>query len=73
MKLLEKKQHTVKVKLTSIDGETKEFDSIQETADFLEVTRMAIYQAIGRNGKCRGCKIERIWQNEIQIYNRKNI
>ena len=57
MKLLEKKQHTVKVKLTSIDGETKEFDSIQEAADFLEVTRMAIYQALKNNGKCRGCKI----------------
>ena len=71
MKLLEKKQHTVKVKLTSIDGETKEFDSIQEAADFLEVTRMAIYQAIGRNGKCRGCKIERIWEMKFKCTNRE--
>ena len=60
MKLLPKKQHTVKIKLTSIDGETKEFDSIQEAADFLEVTRMAIYQALKYNGRCRGCKLERI-------------
>ena len=71
MKLLEKKQHTVKVKLTSIDGETKEFDSIQEAADFLEVTRMAIYQAIGRNGKCRGCKIERIWEMKFKYTNKE--
>ena len=60
MKLLEKKQHTVKVKLTSIDGEIKEFDSIQEAADFLDVTRMSIYQALKNKGRCRGCKIERI-------------
>ena len=60
MKLLDKKQRTVKIKLTSIDGETKEFDSIKEALDFLEVTRMAIYQAMRRNGRCRGCKIERI-------------
>ena len=60
MKLLDKKQRTVKIKLTSIDGETKEFDSIIEALDFLEVTRMAIYQAMRRNGRCRGCKIERI-------------
>ena len=60
MKLLAKRQHTVKVKITALDGETKEFDSIQEAADFLEVTRMAIYQAIERNGRCRGCKIERV-------------
>lgn len=60
MKLLDKKQHTVKIRLTSIDGETKEFDSIKEALDFLEVTRMAIYQAMRRNGRCRGCKIERI-------------
>ena len=71
MKLLEKKQHTVKVKLTSIDGETKEFDSIQEAAAFLDVTRMAIYQAIGRNGKCRGCKIERIKETSNERNSRK--
>ena len=61
MKLLPKKSnYKARVKITSIDGETKEFDSIQEAADFLEVTRMAIYQALKNNGKCRGCKIERV-------------
>ena len=60
MKLLPKKSNgKAKVKITSIDGETKEFDSIKEVADFLEVTRMAIYQAIERKSKCRGCKVER--------------
>ena len=61
MKLLPKKSnYKAKMKITSVDGETKEFDSIKETADFLEVTRMAIYQALKNNGRCRGCKIERI-------------
>ena len=61
MKLLPKKSnYKAKMKITSVDGETKEFDSIKETADFLEVTRMAIYQALKNNGRCRGCKIERV-------------
>ena len=61
MKLLPKKSnYKARVKITSIDRETKEFDSIQEAADFLEVTRMAIYQALKNKGRCRGCKIERI-------------
>lgn len=61
MKLLPKKSnYKARVKITSIDGETKEFESIHDVADFLEVTRMAIYQALSGKCRCRGCKIERI-------------
>ena len=61
MTLLPKKSnYKAKVKLTALDGDAKTFDSIKEAADFLDVTRMAIYQALNHNGKCRGCTVERV-------------
>lgn len=58
MRLLPKHISRVRVKLTSIDGETKTFRSIKAAAEFLNVTRMAIYQALdSEKARCRGCKL----------------
>ena len=61
MRLLPKREHYNKtIRLTDVDGETMDFKSVVEAAKFLDVTKMAVYQALKNNGKCRGCKVERV-------------
>ena len=54
------KHQVVGVRLTDEDGETMEFESVADAARFLDVTRQAILQAIRLNGKCCGCRVEKL-------------
>lgn len=54
------KGRKVAVRLTDVNGDTKDFDSIGDALVFLGVTRMALYNTMKNGTKCRGCIVERI-------------
>lgn len=53
------KRRAVGVRLTDEAGETMEFRSMADAARFLDVTVVAVAQAIKLGGKCRGCRAEK--------------
>lgn len=61
MKMLKKRGRAdawKNVKVTDIDGDVTEFDTIRAAAEFMNVSRQALYIALKSGFKVRGCTIE---------------
>ena len=49
-----------RIKVTDIDGNFKEFESVKAAAEYMQCKVQSLYNAMYLNILLRGCKLERI-------------